>query len=691
VEKHDDKNSQALFNSFGHEKHIEFISSPSDFTQAKIAHKILDKNFTESDFFDTKTALVLADENLLQPVLNSIPEHISSINVTMGFPVKSTPAFSLIQHLFELQKNATSDTNGKISYYFKDILALLKHQYINQFSAEFSEKIIELINLKNRSFIPESRLHANELLKKIFVKADSFDDFSEYLLNILHSIFSHFSTNDTSKFQIEKEYLYQIYLSIKQLNDILLGQQFEIDTKTYISLLKQIIKNLRVPFFGEPLTGLQIMGILETRVLDFENVIILSMNEGKLPAIKSSSSFIPFNLRKGFGMSTIQHNDAIYAYYFYNLIQRAKNIYLVYHTQSSGTEKNEKSRFLHQLKFESDFQITEKNISYNINIQKKEEISVPWSAQIGEEINKFISPNGQKYLSPSAINLFLDCKLKFYFQHIAKMKVSETLLEEIDAIMFGNILHKTIDILYEPFKNKKVSDNNLDAILKNKDLVDKAIKMAFQKEYFKTGKNEEIAEPEIQGRNIIIFEVIKKYVRQIVKIDKHKTPFEIVGLEDKFKIQFPIKSADVDLKINLGGTIDRIDDFANIRRIIDYKTGQVKLSFKSIESLFISDDNKRNNAAFQTFLYCLMYKNQTNYGGVLVPGLYFTKELFNKNFDYNIKMNKNQILNYKDYANEFENRLQNLLLEIFDRNLIFEQTKNSDLCKYCDYSNICGK
>lgn len=684
--------NQNIFNSLSNKKNIEIISVPSDVGQAKVITQKLKEtkdNITESP---NKTAIVLANEELLVPVLHSIPNSIDKVNITMGYPVSNTPIYSLLEHVIELQKNAKESKKG-ITFYHKNVVAILSHQYVNtQFKKEANE-LLQFIKKNNRIVISKDELSICEFFKVIFNKINTYLDLSEYLLNILHQTYNSLKKsgqeNTIHTTSLEKEYIYHIYLSINRVKDVLQEQKIEIKLETYIRLIRKIIRNLRVSFTGEPLSGLQIMGILETRLLDFENLYITSMNEGVFPKTESALSFIPYNLRRGFGLPTIEYQDAIYAYYFYRLLQRAKNITYIYNSSSEGLQTGEMSRFIYQLKYESDFAITEKSLRYDINITRPKEIQIDKTDEIIKKLGQFISSSdSKKYLSPSGLSTYLRCSLQFYFRYIAELREQDELTEEIDAPLFGNILHQAMDFLYKDFVGKKVSPEIIADLIKDKEKISTAINKAFKDEYFK-------AKDAINytGKNIIIREIIEKYIRQILKIDKSIAPFEILSLEDKYEIEIPITTNGKFEKIKLGGKIDRVDKHNKHIRIIDYKTGSDKLEFKTIEALFSDKKENQNSAVFQTFLYSKFYQDIKKPSLPITPGVYSVRKIYNSNFDYRIlnKETKSYINDYNSISSDYVDKLKQLISDIFNPDISFSQTEETRNCEYCAYRKICHR
>jgi len=688
--------SSKTFNVLSQKKNIEIISVPSDIGQTRVITEKLNQS-ENIDVSPNKTAVVLADEDLLIPALHSIPDTISKVNITMGYPVSNTPVYSLIEHLIELQKNIKS--NAGISFYHKNVVAILNHQYIQLSYEKDAKELLNSVKTENKIVLTRKELAINDFFEQIFNKANTYHELSEYLLNILHRVYNEvpqdIKNESIHTSSLEREYIYHIFLSINRVKDILHEQKVDVKTETYIRLIRKIIRNLRIPFTGEPLSGLQVMGILETRLLDFENLYITSVNEGIFPKTEASLSFIPYNLRRGFGLPTIEHQDAIYAYYFYRLLQRANHVTLIYNSSSDGLQTGEMSRFLYQLKYESDVNITEKSVTYDINVTTAKEITIEKNSDIHLKLAKFLSSeDSNKYLSPSALSTYLRCKLQFYFRYVAELREQDALTEEIDAPLFGNILHQAMFYVYKDFIGKEITPDHVKAIAVNKNRIAQHIDLAFKDEYFKSEHKIHYT-----GKNIIIREVIEKYIHQILRVDEHFAPFEIISLEDKYEIEIPVTidsyrdgSAE---KVKLGGKIDRIDKHNNHIRIIDYKTGSDKLEFKNIEALFSDKKNDQNSAVFQTFLYSKFYKDIERPEIPIIPGVYSVRKLFDNNFDYRIKQKENRteniITNYDEVKEEYHEELKQLINEIYNPEISFTQTEELRNCEYCPYKQICHR
>jgi RecB family exonuclease len=674
-----------IHNSFNTDKNIHFLNTSYDVAQGKILSELL-KNDKEIPVQPNTSAVILPDEHLLLPALNSIPENYESVNVTMGYPVSLTPAYSLLLSLINLQQNSKKE-NEDSKFYHKDVLAILNHQYLGILRDEHLEKKIDLIRKHNQVYIPAKELRINVYLEHIFQVPGDYKSLSEYLLDNFYNFYrllKDTGTEDDRNLKLELECIYYVYLAIKRLKEIFSLQEVEIKTETYLRIIERVIETQSIAFQGEPLRGLQVMGILETRALDFENVVILSMNEGTFPKTEASNSFIPYHLRKGFGLPTYELNDAIYAYYFYRIIQRAKNVTLVYNSSNEGVQTGEMSRFMLQLKYESQFNIQEKTVVSDINIPDIKSITVAKSPDVIEKLEHYNTLHGQdKHLSPSGLNSYLRCSLQFYFRYIAEIKEPEELREDIDAPIFGLLFHKAIELIYLDYKNNKVqiTDAELDHIMKDKTTIEKHIEQAFRQEYFDNDNSVELS-----GKHLLVKDIIYQYVQQFLKVEKKFTPFVLIDLEKQYYSDVQFEVDGVQKQVTFRGTIDRIDQNNDGIRVIDYKSGDPKQSFSSIESLFTADGN---HAALQALIYSRMYKEFGNPSLDIQPGLYFIRNLYD-NFDYHIKMNRQRIT-YDEVSGELDEFLKSTLNDIFDPQIPFQQTEDEKICRNCPYKSICRR
>ena len=677
---------------------IEVIGIPSGIGQAKHVYTLLSDWCKEAEMSSEealRTAVILPDEHLLIPVLNAIPEQIRRINVTMGYPLAGTPVASLIEYILALQKNVRYIDRNPL-FYFRDVLPVLNHRYILSTSPEIISSLVKEITENNKIYISHTELGKTPLLEILFTPVTGVEAFSDYLLKVLEELNKVMSalsdeeeedapqrTND-----LEQEFIFHYFTTVNRMKEVMKDARIEMKIDTFFRLLKRVTDTITIPFHGEPLSGLQIMGVLETRALDFDRLIILSMNEGIFPQRKAANSFIPYNLRRGFGLPTYEHQDSVWAYHFYRLIERASHVSLLYDTRSNGLQTGEVSRFVHQLHYHYEVPMRDKLVVYNVSSSKTPPLAVPKREDIMRRLDAY-RKGGSKAISASAINTYLDCPLKFYFSVVEGIREEEEVSETIESDVFGSILHKVMEELYKPFQGKMVTVDLLKAIRKDTALLTGAIARAFASEFFKT----EVVRS-LTGQNYLIGEMIRKYVEKILERDGKLTPF--VYIESERKINGLISLSDHS-EIRLKGFIDRVDEVCDAIRIIDYKSGSGTTTFSSIESLFNKEEKDRAKAVMQVFMYCWMYAHLAeNKGKTIQPGIYYVRSLFSDPFDpsvyHRIERGKSEkVEDFSGYAQAFEEGLRGCLDEIFNPEIPFTQTPTGKACSYCPFKGICGK
>lgn len=677
---------------------IEVIGIPSGIGQAKHVYTLLSDWCKEAEMSSEealRTAVILPDEHLLIPVLNAIPEQIRRINVTMGYPLAGTPVASLIEYILALQKNVRYIDRNPL-FYFRDVLPVLNHRYILSTSPEIISSLVKEITENNKIYISHTELEKTPLLEILFTPVTGVEAFSDYLIKVLEELNKVMSalsdeeeedapqrTND-----LEQEFIFHYFTTVNRMKEVMKDARIEMKIDTFFRLLKRVTDTITIPFHGEPLSGLQIMGVLETRALDFDRLIILSMNEGIFPQRKAANSFIPYNLRRGFGLPTYEHQDSVWAYHFYRLIERASHVSLLYDTRSNGLQTGEVSRFVHQLHYHYEVPMRDKLVVYNVSSSKTPPLAVPKREDIMRRLDAY-RKGGSKAISASAINTYLDCPLKFYFSVVEGIREEEEVSETIESDVFGSILHKVMEELYKPFQGKMVTVDLLKAIRKDTALLTGAIARAFASEFFKT----EVVRS-LTGQNYLIGEMIRKYVEKILERDGKLTPF--VYIESERKINGLISLSDHS-EIRLKGFIDRVDEVLDAIRIIDYKSGNGTTTFSSIESLFNKEEKDRAKAVMQVFMYCWMYAHFTeNKGKTIQPGIYYVRSLFSDPFDpsvyHRIERGKSEkVEDFSGYAQAFEEGLRGCLDEIFNPEIPFTQTPTGKACSYCPFKGICGK
>ncbi len=667
------------------DKKIDVISVASDVGQAQQASEIL-KSINTQTKLDENTAVVLPNNELLFPLLHALPQDIEMLNITMGYPLSSSTIFGFLDALINLQLKS----KNKSVYHFRPTLTILRHPLLvktgNNLIIEISDNIVK----KNIIWVSKKQFDVgHELVRTIF--AEPSVELSEYLMDIIRLL------TQQSEDEIEKEFLFHFYKLVNKLNDFIGRNQIQISKIAFQKLFKQLVQGERLPFEGEPLLGLQVMGILETRNLDFDNLIVLSMNESLIPPAAKNTSFIPYSIRKVFQLPVADHQDAMYAYIFYRLVQRAKNIYFIFNSTEETGKSGEVSRFVRQLQHETNLDIKYKTISTTANVEDPNIITVYKNAQVLECLSAYTSKNNFKIkFTPSALNTYLDCRLRFYFRYILGIKELDEVSEKVDPRVFGNLLHEILEQLYKPFDTdgkRTVSGDDISILKKN---VDVKINDAFIENF---GSSEKTFT--FEGHNILAKEIIKKMVLKVLNFDSKRTPFDILGLEADESKGFVLYSEILingkSTLVGMKGILDRIEQKDDIIRIVDYKTGKDKNDFTDIESLFDRDNNLRNKAVFQTFFYGLLYMSSpsANPAAPIQAGLFNIRELFNEKFSPLIRMKIGRsteiVQDLRVHMNEFENELSKLLEEIYNPDVAFDQTEDSKKCGYCPYTGICNR
>ncbi len=670
-----------VYNSdnFSKIEEMNVISVPGFSGQASIISKWYDEIQVAGNTRFDNSAIVLCDETLLLPLLNNFPSNIGELNITMGFPVRNHPVFGFIRSLIDVDKNSMKGSDNENVFFHRSVRMILNNSLIMScLGHDFISAFIENIRKNAKIYLSNKDFKENEFLNLIFSLPEGIDEMKDYFRNILIWIFSSVDEEQS----IVKEVIYQVNNSINSFFDsILKVAKNEVVSKQLIyHLLLRKLERLTIPFEGEPLKGMQIMGFLETRCLDFDNIILLSFNDDKLPGKASQNSIIPYSLRKGFGMPVSDQKNAMYSYYFYRLIQRAKNVTMVYDSRTDGLYRGEVSRYLNQLRYENkSLNINEYDAVFECNSSQELPISIKKSKKV---INAVINYMTSKEISPTAFNAYITCKLKFYFRYIEDLRVEEDIEDDINNLLFGRIAHTTMEFLYQPFLGKEALESDFDRIMCNENLIDTTIKKAISKEIY---RDKDFV---LKGENILIFEIIKKYIVKIIEFDKNIAPIKFLGIEQKHYTDLKINKDGVVYKISVGGKIDRIDLVNSFIRIIDYKTGRSLNEIKDFENLFSEKNN--NSACFQTMLYSFSYLKSTDCKQLIQPCVYGATSIFTKDFKPQFQF-KNNDLTIQEYETEFLEGLENLISEIIDEQIPFSQVRDSRKCTYCEFNVICKR
>lgn len=697
---------------------IELIGIPSGVGQAKHLSRILSQLIETGAIPNPDeaihTAIVLPDEKLLLPVLYSIPEDIRTINVTMGYGLSHSSISALMEHIAALQRNVRESAGEKM-FYHRNVLSILNHTLVYKSAKEEVEQLKSHILGNNRIVLSEAEFPTHPLLQLIFRPLAEWRDIFGYIKDILIFIYNSLTEEKRDKgdadgnhhltvtmsgntvlddekigedvsrpIDLEREFIVQYHKTVTRLQDRLFSAT-DMSVDTCFRLLKKLAHSISVAFSGEPLSGLQVMGVLETRVIDFENLIILSMNEGVFPLKDPVSSFIPFTLRKGFGLPVYEHQDSTYAYHFYRMISRAKRVFMLYDTRTEDMQTGEVSRYFHQLKYlySDHYDISEKVVAYDVVAPEIFPVTVNKTLPVLQKLEPF-KQEGGSFLSASLINNYINCPLQFYFTAVEGLREEDEVRETVESDLFGSIFHKVMERIYKRYKAKMVTPDVLTSLANDDKLLTRLLEEAFADTYFKEENNPR----PLLGQHYLIGEVLRSYVKQTLETDKQFTPFEFIDAEFRFGQETPYRVND-SLSVNFKGIIDRIDKTGDVYRIIDYKTGTGLTDFKQIADLFDGSKPNRPYQILQVFVYALFYA-QEHPDARLTPAIYYLRSIFG-DLSPEVTCNKRPIKDISIFMEEFTSLFNQCLEEIFNPAVPFTQTKNQKNCQWCAFKEICSR
>lgn len=718
-----------IYHNFDNDKDITYISASTENIQARYVNQWLKEKKRYK--CGKKVAIVLADEGLLQSVIHSLPtnEDIKSLpdysetdqlsyNITLGYPLQQTPFYSLLQHLINLQGigHPKHSNNYRLHY----VLMALRHPYTRYISQNYSKLLSALDEQKQfyptRQFLSMDGDEGLSLLFKDLGETATENEYNlrliQYLLEILKTIGVNSKEQDDPLFQ---ESLFRTYTLLNRLQELIQTGDLAVDCITLERLMQQLIQSTSIPFHGEPAEGIQVMGVLETRNLDFEHILVLSCNEGKLPKGVNDASFIPYSLRKAYGLTTVDNKVAIYAYYFHSLLQRSRDITLCYNNATEDGQSGEMSRFMLQLLVESHHDIKRSSLVAGQSTIR------PTYAPIEKEPHTFIQLKNLKMLTPTFLNTYLRCEKQFYYKYVEGLIEPDEIDEdEVDNKVFGNIFHRAAELFYQGLasNNALTTDNKgklkltrpivitkeqLEQALKDESLVYRLVDQAFREELFKVSAAG--YHPKYNGLQLINKEVIARYIRQLITIDMRQAPFTILGLELVVKTGIEVETSIGKLSLTIGGFIDRLDavaangnangkNLAERIRVIDYKTGRISTTHpRALDEVFNpSMLNKHTDYYLQSMLYSIIVKHNKDLNpgqDPVSPGLLFIQNAGAEDYDPTLKMGKELISSIDVYEEEFMKQLKVLIANIFDKDQPFRPTDDKHRCEYCPYAALC--
>ncbi len=698
-----------IYDNMGRSKDITYVSAPTENIQARYVQSWLLEN--QRYRAGRKTAVVLADESLLQSVIHSLPKEVESVNITIGYPLQQTPFHSLVQQLLKLQ--TLGHPKGSDTYRLHYVNMILRHPYARFISSRYHDLLSDLD--QHKRFYPTREslcLEGDEGLTLLFSDLEREDNYNlcltGYLLAVLKTIGVNAKTLDDHLFQ---ESLFRTYTLLNRLHGLIEAGDLTVDTITLERLVQQLIQTTSIPFHGEPAEGIQVMGVLETRNLDFDHVLVLSCNEGNLPKGVSDSSFIPYSIRKAYGLTTVDNKVAIYAYYFHSLLQRAGDITLCYNNATEDGHTGEMSRFMLQLMVESRHPIRRQSLVTG---------QVPLTSQFREqpktdEVMAVLEKG--RLVTPTFLSYYLRCPKRFYYKYIKGLKEPEVIDEdEVDNKVFGNIFHRAAELFYLQCASPSCIQTNADGdrqiirpfivgkeqieyALHHTEILYRLVDEAFREQLFMVeAKN---YRPHYNGLQLINREVIVNYLKQLLLTDSRLAPFTILGLEVKVTKSFEFDTPIGRKRLLLGGFIDRLDAVAKGDgsitqriRVIDYKTGRVpSILPRSIDDIFNREEVARHTDYYlQALLYSLIVGQDTRLNpahDAVSPALLFIQCARAEQYDPTLKLGKELIVDASVHEQPFMEGLEGLVSEIYNPSIPFVPTSDTHRCESCPYAALC--
>lgn len=682
-----------IYNNFRTEKELRFISASTETIQGRfVGHWLQNEDFVRAG---RKTAVVLCDENLLQTVVHSLPSEVENVNITTGFPLAQSPVSSFVNALINLQ--TIGYTKSAERYRLQYVRAVLRHPYSLFLSDNCTEQLRTLE--EHHTYYPSRQeMAVDEGLTLIFANLEEgVADVQTYHAKLVDWILSMLKTVGKSTQETDdhlmKEAIYRMYTLFNRLHELIVSGDLSVDLITLLRLITQLVQSTSIPFHGEPAIGLQVMGVLETRNIDFDNVLLLSCNEGNMPKGVNDASFIPYAIRKAHSLTTIDHKVAIYSYYFHRLLQRAQNITILYNNATEDGHTGEMSRFMLQMLVESGHKIQRLSLQAGQMPNVLQPHAVEKTDSIMQQLMKLDK------LSPTAINRYLRCQLLFFYNTVAGLKESDEETDDIDNRTFGNIFHKGSQLIYEQLMdaNFTVSENAIKDFLAEKSALQRIVDRTFNEELFKVANANQ--HPQYNGLQLINRGVIISYLKKLLQMDLSLTPFRILAMEKPVEQEVVFNVDGKAHTLTIGGYVDRLDEVeegnGKVIRVVDYKTGRKpQTAVAAFEDIFSGDKVTKNHADYylQTFLYAAIVRDSLKWNKQKLPvspALLFIQQASAEENDPVLRVGKERINDIAVYHNDFWAHLKALLSEIFNKERAFMPTKDRERCTRCPYKQVC--
>lgn len=682
-----------IYNNFRTEKELRFISASTETIQGRfVGHWLQNEDFVRAG---RKTAVVLCDENLLQTVVHSLPSEVENVNITTGFPLAQSPVSSFVNALINLQ--TIGYTKSAERYRLQYVRAVLRHPYSLFLSDNCTEQLRTLE--EHHTYYPSRQeMAVDEGLTLIFANLEEgVADVQTYHAKLVDWILSMLKTvgkrTQETDDHLMKEAIYRMYTLFNRLHELIVSGDLSVDLITLLRLITQLVQSTSIPFHGEPAIGLQVMGVLETRNIDFDNVLLLSCNEGNMPKGVNDASFIPYAIRKAHSLTTIDHKVAIYSYYFHRLLQRAQNITILYNSATEDGHTGEMSRFMLQMLVESGHKIERLSLQAGQMPNVLQPHAVEKTDSIMQQLMKLDK------LSPTAINRYLRCQLLFFYNTVAGLKESDEETDDIDNRTFGNIFHKGSQLIYEQLMdaNFTVSENAIKDFLADKSALLRIVDRTFNEELFKVANANQ--HPQYNGLQLINRGVIISYLKKLLQMDLSLTPFRILAMEKSVEQEVVFNVDGKSHTLTIGGYVDRLDEVeegnGKVIRVVDYKTGRKpQTAVAAFEDIFSGDKVTKNHADYylQTFLYAAIVRDSLKWNKQKLPvspALLFIQQASAEENDPVLRVGKERINDIAVYHNDFWAHLKALLSEIFNKERAFMPTKDRERCTRCPYKQVC--